>query len=143
MTIAVALSAFIALGCGARSGVLEVESGATYEAVVFATGLDRFGVWKKSGASCALVVFVSPVSSGTPGVTLPDGWALESAARFASCPDDLRVFPSGGDPAEAVNGSGDWDAEVCRATVDLRLSFDDEDVELDTTDLLVPYAGCD
>jgi hypothetical protein len=40
MRIALALTAFMAVGCGARSGVLEVESGATYEAVVFATGLD-------------------------------------------------------------------------------------------------------
>jgi hypothetical protein len=143
MRVVLVLACVAALGCGARSGVLDAKSSATYEAVVFATGLDRFGIWKKSGTGCALVVFVSPVSRGSPDVTLPDDWALESAARFATCPDELGSIPSGGEPADRVSGTGTWDAEVCRATVDLLLSFDDGEVQLDATDLLVPYAGCD
>lgn len=143
MRVALVLACFAGLGCGARSGVLDVESGATYEAVVFATGLDRFGIWKKTGSSCAFVVFVSPVSTGSPSVTLPDGWALESAARFATCPEELGLFPTGGERTEDVTGSGAWDAEVCRATVDLLLAYDDGDVRFDTMNLLVPYAGCD
>jgi hypothetical protein len=143
-------SFLLALGCGGRSNLLDGDpepppvGGATYEAIVYATALDRIAIVKHEDESCVVVVLVSPSRTDDPDVTLPEGWVLERAERFERCPADLDSFPSAGDEtSNEVRGSVGFIDGDCRASVELTVSFESGDEELAVSGVSIPWAGCD
>ena len=136
--------------CGAHTSIDGDPDGlgVTYGAVGFVTALERFAVYKQDRVAdrCTVVSFVYPVERLTPGVELPDRWAVETAWRGSgSRCDDIEV----GAPAEAseatdLSGRGVWDETLCEIDVDLTLEFAHEPEEVLRADgIELGWGGCD
>jgi hypothetical protein len=151
---AISLLAIVASSCGAQTAIDPDadndadSSGVTYGAVGFATALERFAVFKRDTTNdrCTVVVFVFPMDGPTPGVELPDRWAVQTAWRGSgtAC-DNVEInAPSGASAATALSGRGSWDEALCTVEVDLRLEFGPEPEEvLRAEGIELAWGGCD
>lgn len=147
------LALFVAMtvGCGARTPIdtePDASGGVTYGAVYFATGMERFAVFKLDEAMdrCTVVGFVAPVDWPTPGVELPERWAVEMAWRgdAAACDDFEYHMPDGATHATSISGSGTWGETLCEIDVDLALEFEGGPEEMVVAeDVPLGWSGCE
>jgi hypothetical protein len=120
----------------------------TYEAVYFATAMERFGVFKRDRLNdrCSSAVFVYMGGPPVEGMDLPEGWSFERGWRgpLEAC-DDLDPWTHEGVVhASGASGSGVWDMTLCDIEVDLTLEFVGELSErLQAAGLESGWGGCD
>ena len=151
-----ALLAATILGCGSRTNIHhdagarddDAGSGVTYGTVGFATGMVRFAVFKldETNDRCVVVGFVWPIDHPTPGVELPERWAVESAWRgeAAMCDGIEFWLPEDVEHATAISGHGSWNESMCEIDVDLTLEFENGSEEtLVAEGVPLGWGGCE